>query len=186
MPQPRKILVLNAGHGGPDPGAVGPSGLKEVEVNEAVCNYVSHYIPPLLSVVQAQQTKTAKKGGLREVVDSSNSLNPAIFISVHCNSSINKNAQGLQVYYANSPTSARLARLVFTEIADILENETKWSKLASASYYVLKHSTARAAILIELDFISNLAIEKLMRTKSWQQDAAKAIIEGIRLHTGMW
>jgi len=174
-----KKIVINPGHGGGDPGAVGPTGLWEANINRLVAYQVEQGLRNLFDVRWVVQTRRGL-AGLQEVINVANALEPVIFLSIHCNASWNRRAEGVQVYYKNE-YSERLARVLF----DNLTHHTKWSKVSPARYYVLKHSTASAAALIELDFISNRDREKLMVTPRWITMAAQAIVEGIYRYTGV-
>jgi len=195
---PDKLLIINPGHApGIDSGAVGPTGLRECDVVRRVVIRVERQFHAAgIGVVIVEQTKGPKAGGLKEITDKSNALDPALFISIHCNSydpAKIKPGQslprGLEVYHRKNhggeTKSNRLARCLFKGIARELENATRQPGMASANFWALGKSTAGAAALVELDFIKNHAVEVLMRTDTWLDKAAAGIIAGLNLYLGI-
>lgn len=168
-------IFLNAGHGGNDPGAVGKSGLKERDVTARVVKILEKRLKLNGYPVQIYQ----EKNHFTEVSKEANKSGATLFISVHCNSAVNPEAHGTEVYYY--PTSSKGKQL-----AEILQNELinatglynrgfKPSKV----YHVLKATNA-PAILAELAFISNPWEEKLLKEKP--EMFANAIWEAIKIY----
>lgn len=183
-----RLLVINAGHGGADAGAPGKFGLQERDINYRVCmKFMQLFSAEIMPRILIQQT-TDKS----QVVSQSNKLDPAIFVSVHCNASGNKAAHGLLVYHRGDEGSARLARCLYKGVAGVLDNESRWSKIVSMSWWswakrftVLKRSTAKAAALVELDFISNDAACEEMNSAVWIDKAAAGLAVAVKLYLGV-
>ena len=188
-----KLMLLNPGHGGKDPGAIyKPTGLREHDVVAEICEKVMQTFRPAgMNKILIQQT-----GKLQQVIERANRCNPlpAIFVSVHCNSSWLKKPRGLQVYYRDAG-SERLARCLFGGIGEQLGNDkTKWAKIvqclflpgSGTNYGVLRESKATAAVLVETDFISNPEVAAMMAmiTGDWIAKAAAGITNGLNRYVG--
>jgi N-acetylmuramoyl-L-alanine amidase len=94
-----KRVVIDAGHGGKDPGAVGASGLKEKDVCLAVALKVGKYIEENLKDVEVIYTrKTDVFLELHQRAAIANKKNADLFISIHVNASTNRAAFGTETY----------------------------------------------------------------------------------------
>lgn len=180
----KKVLILNPGHGGADPGAIGLHGLHEHAVAARIADGMESY--QALQVVRVNQD--GRK--LRGVVADANRHDPTLFVSIHMNSSARSRlAHGVQAYYRTGcPQSERLARCLFHGIAETLDNLSRWSKVVpepASRFYVLKNSVAKAAVLMEIDFISNPSIEREMATDSWIEKAVCGLKVGLNLYLGV-
>ncbi|CAM4016477.1 N-acetylmuramoyl-L-alanine amidase family protein [Gillisia hiemivivida] len=155
------VIVVDPGHGGSDPGAVGINGNLEKEVVLKIAQemirisklsledefkiYLTRYKDSLISL--GDRAKLAK------------GLKADVFISLHCNHSDNPDAQGLEVYVSNiksqqSKESILLAYRIQKEISKELGFKSRGVKFAN--FKVLRESIAyHPAVLIELGFLSN-------------------------------
>jgi N-acetylmuramoyl-L-alanine amidase len=110
-----KRIVIDPGHGGEDPGAVGPTGLKEKEVNLQVAKLLAQKLKerlPEVKVILTRNTDVFIPLIQRPAI--ANSKKGDIFISLHTNASPDPNARGIEVYYLNfstDPESMRVAAL---------------------------------------------------------------------------
>lgn len=110
-----KRIMLDAGHGGEDPGALGPNGLKEKDIVLKLVKLVGTKLTEKLPGVEILYTRTsdvfiplAKRPAL------ANSMKADLFISIHLNASPDPNAKGIETYYLNfttDPESMRVAAL---------------------------------------------------------------------------
>ncbi len=170
-PKPVRI-VIDAGHGGEDGGAVGVDGTLEKDLNLKVATLVYDMLSA--SGVPAVMTRTedvmlydiygelSDYKGKKKLYDLKNRLRfaeeteGAIFVSIHMNSFGAAKYSGLQVYYSpNNGDSKLLAETVRAFSASYLQPENKReSKPAGSSIYIL-HRISCPAILIECGFISN-------------------------------
>lgn len=170
-----KILV-NAGHSVKvDSGAVG-SKLKEAEVALNVAKLVVQEFKSSGFYAECfQQTKTASKGGLKEITTYANKKDFDWFISIHCNASSNKSANGTEtLIYAKTCNCDKIAKYITDEICKTLGTRNRGVKVRP-DVYVLKY-TKMPALLVELAFISNPKDEQLLATK--QAEFAKCIVKG--------
>lgn len=166
---PRLCVVLDAGHGGMDGGAVGVDGLMEKTVNLKVAKTLEEMFK--LAGIPVVMTRTedimlndpdAAVGGKRKMTDLRSRLKIAqntaegVFVSIHMNSFSLAKYHGLQVYYSpNHRDSEILAQTIqnMTRICLQHDNQRK-VKAADNSIYLLAHCD-RPAVLIECGFLSN-------------------------------
>ena len=175
-----KKVVLNAGHGGKDSGAVG-NGLKEkdraLDYTLAVGKELSRH------GVKVEYTRTTDVFiELHDIAKHANSTNADLFISFHLNSFSNTSAKGFEIYhYPNSSKGSKLARDIHSEVvSNKLYTIDRGVKIANFS--VLKN-TKMPSTLIELGFISNKEDVNLLLRK--QAAMVQAITKGILKNLGI-
>lgn len=174
-------VCLNPGHcPGIDPGAIGPNGTHEADVVKDICDRVKVYLQEAgVEVVYIQSDSLA------EICYVSNSNLCDVFVSVHCNSADNSDANGTEIFTSRGQTNADLlATDIMNQVsntfpdlyvrADYLDGDVD----REAGFYVLKN-TDMPAVLIELAFISNQFEEQLLSKQSNQDMFARAIARGI-------
>ena len=109
-------VAIDAGHGGNDPGAHGPSGLKEKEVTLAV----AHKLAPILARQGIQVTLTRDDDRyvtLEERTARANAFGADLFVSIHCNAAENKTKRGVETYVLDTTTSDMAGRVAARENA---------------------------------------------------------------------
>lgn len=171
-----KLIIVDAGHGGSDPGAVN-GGLYEKAATLAVGRMLQEELKT--RGFDVKMTRDVDKDlSLAERCRIANALPAALFVSIHCNSSNNRDAIGIETYHATtcSETAKRCAANVQTSL--IAETEARDRGVKSAAYYVLKNTKA-PAILVEVGFISNQEEKLLLFKSSYQRKLAKAIADGV-------
>jgi len=177
------VWTLVEGHGGKDPGAIGPSGLHEADVVLKITQFTGKYLGD--AGVMIVYTRAGDKFvSLNERANFANDSNCDCFVSIHCNASKNPQAYGIEVwYYPGSGVGRKLTE----GILDKLKLETGLANRGlkeSAGLAVLR-LTAMPAVLVELPFISNPKEEMLLKDAGFQRRAARAIAEGIAEHLGL-
>jgi N-acetylmuramoyl-L-alanine amidase len=182
-------VVLDAGHGGYDPGAAGQMGFKEKDITLAVTLKVGNILAK--NGVETIYTRTSdnitwstnETQNLQARCDISNTAKPDYFVSIHANSFSNPEAVGIETYYfKGSAAGEKLAQTVQSEL--IKETGRVDRKIKTAGYYVL-NKVDTTAILIETSFISNPEEEKLLATEAYQNKLSKAISTGILKSLGI-
>ncbi len=100
-----KIIVLDAGHGGHDPGAVGPHGTKEKDINLAIVLYLEKIFnkDPNYKVVLTRNDDTFIP--LVERANIANKNKADLFVSVHCNANLKRTASGFEIYFLSEKAS---------------------------------------------------------------------------------
>ncbi len=183
-----KIIAIDAGHGGPEPGAVGKNGTKEKDITLDVAKRVAKLLESRGAKVI--MTRSGDQDvGLYERTDKANKAKAGIFVSIHINAHTDPAIGGTSTYIysgANDRTQAtriaesdRLARYVQAELVKTLGLRDIGVK--SANFAVLRTANM-PAILAELAFISNKPEEKYINTDVFKNGAAEAIVKGIGLY----
>ncbi|QER41243.1 LysM peptidoglycan-binding domain-containing protein [Thermodesulfobacterium sp. TA1] len=147
-----KRIVIDPGHGGDDPGAVGPTGLKEKEVNLAVAKLLSQKLKERLTDVEIIFTRNTDVFiPLIQRPAIANSKKGDLFISIHTNASPDPNARGIEVYYLNfttDPESMRVAALensasdkTLSDLQDLIKAVLSNTKLSESKLLAEKINT---------------------------------------------
>lgn len=180
-----KVIALDPGHGGSDPGAIGPGGTKEKTVTLAVAKKLQVLLEKAgAKVVMTRRDDRDVYGVNATAVDelkartTVGSLNKAdIFVSIHADSFTNPSAGGTTTYYyRKSMYDVLLAQSIQDSI--IKASQLTDRRFNSANFYVIKRSTMPAA-LVEMAFISNPDEEKLLNSPEFQQKMAQGIYQGL-------
>lgn len=168
-------IFINAGHGGSDCGAVSKSGTKEADIALKISNILIDRLKLNgYPVTFYQQKKT-----YFEVSKEENKSKATLFISIHCNSSANPSAHGVEVLYNTcSGRGKQFAEIMQSELVKITGLTNRGIKPRS-DLHVLNRTIA-PAILVETAFISNPVEEKLLKENP--KMFADAIWEAIKIY----
>ena len=179
-------LVLDAGHGGSDTGAVGPSGVTEASVTLAVTqdlrdilqNSGAHVVMTRDRDVDVYGPNASAHDELQARVDVGARVPAAeVFLSIHCNAFSNPGAHGMETYYyPGSSAGARFATILNEELEKAGGRTNRGVK--SANFYVIHHSPMPAS-LVELAFVTNPTEERLLADEAYQKELAMALAKGI-------
>lgn len=173
-------IVIDAGHGGKDSGAVGNS-LKEKDINLRVTLKVGKELENLgYEVIYTRKTDLFLE--LHQRANIANQSNADAFVSIHINAAENITAQGYETF--SYPTSAKGARLA-KDIHDSIIREKLYTKnrgTKTANFAVLRQ-TKMSATLLELGFITNKEDSKLIVSK--EDEFVGAIVKGINKYFGV-
>ena len=187
-------VVLDPGHGGDEPGAVGPAGTTEKAVNLAIAQQTARRLEALgASVVLTRTADYRITLASRAAV--ATSLRPQLFVSIHHNAAPDgpRDGPGSETYFQlASPDSKRAAGLVYEELVDAFaaydvawvadrDAGAKYRRRADGSdYYGILHRTAGVpAVLAEAAFISNAPEEALLADPAFQAVEAQALTDAI-------
>lgn len=180
-----KKITLDAGHGGSDPGAIGASGTREKDVTLKITKKVEELLKKKGAKVSMTRTDDKDVYGpnasdvqeLQARVDVAEDNDADAFISIHINSSTNKNVGGFSsYYYPKTSNDARLAQAVQDRLVKNFGLDDLG--IRKANFYVNKRCSMPSTLL-ELAFISNPKEEKLMKSNWYINKLAKSIAEGI-------
>ena len=114
-------IVVDPGHGGHDPGAVGPGGLQEKEVVLAIGLKLRELLREELGLDVVMTRSTDVFIPLEERTAIANKVNADLFLSVHANAAPNRNAAGIETYYLNLAKTEKAAQLAAKENGTSLE-----------------------------------------------------------------
>ncbi|MDR3349014.1 MAG: N-acetylmuramoyl-L-alanine amidase [Acidaminococcales bacterium] len=193
MPQPAgaaaglkgKIVLVDPGHGGSDPGAVGLNGTKEkdftlklsVKLRDALVKEGAKVVMTRSGDTDVHSRGATARDELQARVDIGIKAKADIFVSVHSNASVKREQGGLSTYYyAKTQRDALLAESVQNSLTQGFALENKGVR--QADFYVTKRSPM-PAILLEIAFISNPAEEKLLNSNWFQNKVVACIVQGI-------
>lgn len=191
--QKKGTIVVDAGHGGEDGGAVGVNGVLEKDINLAIALELEKYLKlanfdvimiresdcsvgdQSLGTISARK-KSDTKNRLQEVEEAGECL----LISIHQNHFSESKYSGAQVFYStNREESALLAEAVRESIVSSLQPENKReNKPADKNIYLL-YNCQVPAVLVECGFLSNPEEAGNLSTESYQKDMAAAIYNGL-------
>jgi N-acetylmuramoyl-L-alanine amidase len=184
-----RTVVLDAGHGGVDPGKIGVNGANEKDVNLQIALLVKEYLEAQdVEVVMTRETE----GGLydenasnKKVQDMKRRITlideaaPALTVSIHQNSYPEEYVHGAQVfYYTGSSEGQRLAELLQASLIKRVDSENHRQVKANDSYYLLK-KTATPIVIVECGFLSNNEEAQKLCDQTYQEQIAWAIHMGI-------
>jgi N-acetylmuramoyl-L-alanine amidase len=174
-------VCIDPGHGGYDPGAVGPSGLKEKDVTLSVSTILSKILQS--KGIDVVLTRTGDlltwrpDNDLWARCNVANQAKADIFVSIHCNSATNPAATGTETFcYQKSGQAYALAQAIQSCLVQTLRLPDRGVK--TANFYVLR-GTNMPAVLVELAFINNPKEEALLRNGDFQRTCAESIAQGI-------
>lgn len=178
---PSELLIIDAGHGGEDGGAVSLTGTPESGINLAIaCNMEDILAfcgqPPLLlrrddrslHDRSAQSLREKKRSDLHNRVAQIEQFPEATLMSIHQNSFPNGAYHGAQVFYANENLSLPFAERTQTLLRENLDpSNQRAAKPISKDVYLMNHISCRA-ILVECGFLTNPEEEAKLRSSVYQ------------------
>ena len=180
-----KLIVLDPGHGATDPGAVGPRGTYEKTLNLSLGMQVKAILERAgASVVMTRQADVdlstpdmSDREELRARTMVANNRKANLFVSIHHNSSANRDLSGTTTYYyPKTSYDAVLAQCL--QSAMIRGAGLDNIGVRTANFFVIKNTWMPAALL-EIGFISNPQEEQMLTSPAFQQKMALAIVAGI-------
>ena len=185
----KKVVIIDAGHGGADPGKVGINGALEKDINLAIALLVKKYLEQ--QDIKVVMTRNEDKGLYREdspnkkIEDLKNRLalmdasGAALAVSIHQNSYISEKVRGAQVFYYETSEEGKRAAVLMQEQLRKGVDETNDRKVkANMSYYLLKKSST-PMIIVECGFLSNGEEADKLTTEEYQEKMAWNISLGI-------
>ena len=181
----RPCVVIDAGHGGADPGKVGVDGSLEKDINLEIAKKLQQFL--IMEDVDAVLTRESDDGlydentSNKKVQDMKNRVQiieekrPALTVSIHQNSYHEEYVHGAQVfYYANSEKSKELAERIQQVMTLHLDKQNTRQAKANDSYYLLK-KTSSPIVIVECGFISNYEEAQKLSSELYQEKVAWAV-----------
>lgn len=184
-----QVIVIDAGHGGADPGVIGIDELKEKEINLKIANELKKLLKKKgYEVVMTrlddkglydEGTNNKKVQDMQKRCAMIKEAAPVLTVSIHQNSYQQESVCGPQVfYYTHSEQGAKLAKCIQEQLNDQLDVVRPRVEKANNTYYLLKRSEGVLTI-VETGFLTNKREAELLRTKEYQKKVAKAVCDGI-------
>lgn len=180
-----KLIVIDPGHGGTDPGAVGRSGTLEKEIVLEVAKRLEAQLSLGGAVVLlTRETDTDlcpgsfnKREDLTNRVNIANKAKADIYIGIHANKFPQSRYRGAQTFgMTGSPASKLLAETVQSELIRVLGNTNRAAKHED---FFTNRLTKMPSVIVEIGFLSNPEEEYLLSQPNYQSKMAYAIYAGI-------
>lgn len=189
-----KTVILDAGHGGEDPGAVSDySNIREKEINLNIVSMVKDmlekdnykviltrdsdqlvYSPDAKNIIQKRKEDLLRR---KKIMDESNA---DIVVSIHLNKFPQTQYHGAQVFFPpNSPESQKLANEIQNSIRLNVDNANDRAALVKKDPIIILKNLKTTTVVVECGFLSNADEEKKLATQDYQQKLASAIKSGI-------
>lgn len=184
MPVDKKCIVIDAGHGGFDPGKVAADGINEKNINLAIASKLSTFLEEGGAVIRNTRVEDSslsdsKRQDLKSRAEIANNSKADIFISIHQNSFPKSNVNGAQVfYYKGSEEGKRLASFIQNRLKEVVDINNSRIAKANDSYYVLKQIKI-PSVIVECGFLSNSVEHNKLISSEYQEKLAWAIYMGI-------
>lgn len=176
VPRGRFVVVIDPGHGGNDPGAVGIGGIREkdivLDVGLQVAQFLQH------QGIQVIMTRTADiELDLAPRVAIAERARANAFVSIHANaiSLARPDVNGLETYFAPG-RSSRLASAIHNSILNSLNMRDRGVR--SARFYVIRN-TSMDSTLVEIGFVTGAEDAANFQNPAWRTQMARAIAQGI-------
>jgi N-acetylmuramoyl-L-alanine amidase len=188
-----KSVILDAGHGGEDGGAVGKSELPEKYINLSITKKLQTMLEAAgFEVLLTRETDSfigdnslptldeRRKSDMQKRLEMITSHPNSIFVSIHQNHFDDAALSGAQVFYSsNDPNSAVLASSIQTSFRSMLQPENeRESKISERTLYLMKNAMT-PAVIVECGFLSNASEAKLLCEDAYQNKVAFSIFCGI-------
>ncbi|MCL2378251.1 MAG: N-acetylmuramoyl-L-alanine amidase [Defluviitaleaceae bacterium] len=183
MPVSGKVVVIDAGHGGWDPGMVSGK-VEEKDINLSIARKLQVFLEQgdatvIITRLDDSDLAKNKSGDMQVRRLIANTSNADIFVSIHQNSYHSANVRGFQVFYFNeSDNSKKLANCIQSSLKEFVNSSNKLGARANKNYYVLKQ-TEMPAVLVECGFLTNYTERKNLTSDEYQEKIAWGIYMGI-------
>lgn len=181
----RKTIVIDAGHGGSDPGKIGINKVLEKEINLKIAEKLKTFLEMEdIQVVMTRETDAGlesadasnkKADDMRKRCQVIDDANPCFTVSIHQNSYHEEAIKGAQVfYYEQSEEGKQIAECIQKHLIDQVDNSNKRVAKANGSYYLLR-KTQQPTVIVECGFLSNYEEAEKLNDDYYQEKLAWAI-----------
>lgn len=185
----RPVVVIDAGHGGSDPGKVGVDGSLEKDINLQIAERLKQYLEQSdVKVVLTREddnglySKDDKKKKMADMQKRCSIINESgadLVVSIHQNSYHEEYVSGGQVfYYKDSAKGKKLAEILQKRFDFVLGEENRRLAKANGNYYLLLHVKS-PIVIVECGFLSNRKEAALLQQGEYQDKLAYTIHMGI-------
>ena len=181
-------IVIDAGHGGADPGKVGVNGALEKDINLEIARKLKIFLEAAdYEVIMTRENENGlydegasnkKVQDMKRRMEIIEKADPLLVVSIHQNSYHEEPVKGAQVfYYTTSEKSKVMAGLIQDELKE-LDRENNRQAKGNDSYYLLK-KTGKPIVIVECGFLSNYTEAEKLITSFYQEKLAFRIHMGI-------
>ena len=178
VPYGKYKVVIDPGHGGSDPGAVGINGLRETDIVLEVSKSVSAFLTNkgVKTILTRNYERTLD---LQPRVTKANNSKADVFVSIHANATRGKrkDVNGLETYYYSGYKGYSLAKNIQKQIL-IFSPQSPDRGVRRSRFYVIR-KTSMPAALVEIGFVTGMYDADLLRQKAYRDKMSFAIAKGI-------
>lgn len=189
-----KVVIIDAGHGGEDGGAVSRSGIVEKNINLSIAQSLKSLLEEAdYKVIMTRDedisihdegessTRAKKRSDLNNRLKIINENPTAIFVSIHQNSIVNYiDSKGAQIFYSgNNEQSEILAQCIQDSFKSSLQPDNKREIKKAGNNLFILYNANNPAVMAECGFLSNAQEAEKLNDPEYQKQAAKAIFDGI-------
>lgn len=192
LPVSNKVIVLDAGHGNPDGGAVSTNGISEAEINLKIALKLQNLLEQSGATViltrsdengiyDADKTKlkNQKVSDIKNRVKIGNSSSADIFVSIHLNKIPQSQYSGWQTFFkSGSEQGEKLATSIQENLNKTIEKENNRVPMKLDNVYIVKNVEIPLTI-VECGFLSNEEEERKLQEDDYQDKLAWGIYNGI-------
>ncbi len=187
MPLNNRVIAIDAGHGGWDPGKTGKTGMNEKDINLDIANKLCTFLEDAGAEVYLTRPSDdalgkTKSKDMKERIDIIKNSEADIMISIHQNAFPKPNAKGAQsFYFKQSQDGKLLAECIQKSLIQSLDEKNSRVAKENNNYYILKN-TQIPSVIIECGFLSNPDEETKLNNEDYRLKTAWAIFDGIRTY----
>ena len=178
VPYGKYKVVIDPGHGGSDPGAVGINGLRETDIVLEISKNVSEFLTKkgVKTILTRKKERTLD---LQPRVSKANNSRSNAFVSIHANATRGKRSDvnGIETYYYSGSRGYSLAKNIHKQLL-IASSQSPDRGIKKSRFYVIRKSSMPAA-LVEIGFVTGLYDAALLRQKAYRDQISFAIAKGI-------
>ena len=187
-------IIIDAGHGEPDGGAVSKDGIKESELNLQIAKKLASKLKEsnfevlmtredenniASESMQNKKIREIKTNDLNNRVKIANESGASILVSIHMNKFEDSKYRGWQTFYSkNSEEGKKLAENIQSSISECIEYDNKRTALKIEGIKIIDKSTI-PAVIVECGFLSNEEECRLLQEEMYQDKLAEGIKNGI-------
>ena len=182
-PVTNRTVIIDAGHGGGDPGAVGSTGTLEKDINLNIALKLQQFLEEngsnvLMTRVDDEMLAENKREDMKIRKKLRDENSGDVFISIHLNSFPQANCEGAQTFYADNEESKLLAEKIQKNMVKYLDEDNARIAKKLTDVYLLKNVSI-PSVIVECGFLSNSKEEKLLSDEEYQSKIAFSIYMGI-------
>ena len=183
-----RLIMIDAGHGGNDPGKVGVDGVLEKDLNLQLAKKLKTLLEQqdmeVMLVREEDRGLYDENASNKKVQDMKrrceliNEEQPVCVVSIHQNSYPSPDVSGAQVFYYEHSSEGKKMASVIQQQMENLEGLNNRPEKGNETYYLLKR-TEVPTVIIECGFLSNQSEAQKLTQEEYQNSLAKAIADGI-------
>lgn len=178
----KQVVVIDAGHGGYDPGKIGVNKALEKDINLQISEKIKRYLEESgIEVVMTREKDIMEETKLTDMqkrVSLINKTKPVIAVSIHQNSYSDSSVTGAQVFYYKGSEVGKEAAILMQEELKKLNSENVREIKENNNFYMLK-KTKVPTIIVECGFLSNAQEAEKLVSEEYQEVLAETISGGI-------